>query len=125
MGSPLGIRGKGGEGGLALPSESTARYRYLSDPFTQDVGFIDSPRIVSWLQVRTAPFIQIRVHTSEPNEKAYYSLLPLHSEHIISSKLRSSDRIETVPAHSSIDDVRWEMTPFERRLGVHIGGVGG
>ena len=33
-GSPLGIRGKGGEGELALPAESTAWYKYFCLPLT-------------------------------------------------------------------------------------------
>jgi len=45
------------------------------------------------------------------------------TQHLL--QLAVADGIEAVPTHSPKDDVWREMTPFERRLGVHGGGVGG
>jgi hypothetical protein len=77
-----------------------------------DISLIDSPRIVSWFQVRSASLVQFRciaLHPSIHSCMIYRETTLQH--HLL--QIAVAERVAQVPPDPEQDDIGLEVTPNE------------
>src|SRR5260370_728141 len=84
---------------IVCPVESSARYRYLSSPFTFYIGLIDPIALVRRLEMRSAAFVHLGCIGLHPAPNAAGIHLDTTFGHQLGDVL-IGERIPQIPAHA-------------------------
>src|SRR4051812_16561383 len=106
----VALRGQQEIDGLTSGVDRSVQVSLLA--FHLDVGFIEAPAFVGWLQVPSTPLVQLwTIELDPPPDTARADSQTSFGGHL--THLCHRNRIAEIPAHTPHDDVTRIMSPLE------------